>query len=52
MSGKSNVVWWLEQHGYPVEDRLVDRIFEAAKKSDRVLDDDAIRDLCTTLVRT
>ena len=52
MSGKSNVVWWLETHGYPVEDRLVDRIFEAAKKSDRVLDDAAIRDLCTVVART
>jgi 2-isopropylmalate synthase len=52
MSGKSNVVWWLEQHGYPADEKTVDRIFEAAKKSDRVLDDDVIRGLVAPLVRS
>jgi 2-isopropylmalate synthase len=45
MSGKSNVVWWLEHHGYTPDEKLVDRIFDAAKKSDRVLSDDALREL-------
>src|SRR6185503_17259114 len=27
MSGKSNVVFWLERHGHPADDELVDRIF-------------------------
>jgi 2-isopropylmalate synthase len=45
MSGKSNVVWWLEHHGYPAEERTVDRIFDAAKKSSRVLSDEALHDL-------
>src|SRR6478736_9973663 len=30
MSGKSNVVFWLERHGYTASDELVDRIFTLA----------------------
>ena len=37
MSGRSNVVFWLEQHGVPVTDDLVDRVFAGAKASSRVL---------------
>ena len=37
MSGKSNVVFWLERHGFTAEDELVDRIFRRAKCSSRVL---------------
>jgi 2-isopropylmalate synthase len=37
MSGKSNVLWWLERHGIPVSDRVVDRIYQRAKRSDHTL---------------
>jgi 2-isopropylmalate synthase len=37
MSGKSNVVFWLERHGYPATEELVDRVFARAKKSNAVL---------------
>src|SRR3954466_6981205 len=37
MSGKSNVVFWLERHGYTATDELVDRIFSRAKASATVL---------------
>jgi 2-isopropylmalate synthase len=37
MSGKSNVLWWLERHGVPVSERVVDRIYERAKQSDHTL---------------
>jgi 2-isopropylmalate synthase len=37
MSGKSNVVFWLERHGYTASDELVDRIFTKAKSSATVL---------------
>jgi 2-isopropylmalate synthase len=46
MSGKSNVVYWLARHGVAETDAVVDRIFEAAKQSSRVLTDDEIRALC------
>jgi 2-isopropylmalate synthase len=39
MSGKSNVIFWLEKHGKPADDATVNRIFEAAKQSARVLTD-------------
>jgi 2-isopropylmalate synthase len=42
MSGKSNVVFWLEQHGVSVTDDLVARILDIAKKSSRVLTDDEL----------
>jgi 2-isopropylmalate synthase len=47
MSGKSNVVYWLARHGIPETDELVNRIFEVAKQSPRVLTDDEVRALCT-----
>jgi len=37
MSGKSNVVFWLERHGVPPDDELVERIFRRAKASPTVL---------------
>ena len=45
MSGKSNVVWWLESRGYPAEPALVDRIFDHAKRTDHILTDDEIAGL-------
>ncbi len=46
MSGKSNVVFWLERRGIDVSDDLVDRIFRKAKQSDRTLTEDEILDCC------
>jgi 2-isopropylmalate synthase len=46
LSGKSNVVFWLEKRGIKATDDLVDRIFTAAKKSDCVLTEESIRALC------
>jgi 2-isopropylmalate synthase len=37
MSGKSNVVFWLECHGVTADEELVDRIFRRAKGSAMVL---------------
>jgi 2-isopropylmalate synthase len=37
MSGKSNVIFWLERRGLAVTDEIVDRIFAAAKSSTRTL---------------
>ena len=37
MSGKSNIVFWLEKRGYAATDDLVDRIFARAKSSATVL---------------
>jgi isopropylmalate/homocitrate/citramalate synthase len=45
MSGKSNVIYWLESRGYPAEPGLVDRIFDEAKRSDHILTDPEIETL-------
>ncbi|HET9263573.1 MAG TPA: LeuA family protein [Vicinamibacterales bacterium] len=42
MSGKSNVVYWLEKRGLPASDEVVDRIFAKAKSSASVLTEQEI----------
>ena len=50
MSGKSNVVFWLERRGLPADESLVERIFAKAKSSPSVLTEDEIRALCLPAV--
>jgi len=42
MSGRSNVLFWLEEHGLQPTDAVVDRILAAAKGSVRLLTDDEL----------
>ena len=42
MSGKSNVVFWLERHGIEAEEDLVERLFRRAKSSSTVLTEQEI----------
>ena len=42
MSGKSNVVFWLEHRAIPADEELVDRIFRRAKASPTVLTESEI----------
>jgi 2-isopropylmalate synthase len=51
MSGKSNIVYWLERHRVPASDALVNRIFDAAKQSARVLTDSEVQALCAEAAR-
>ena len=46
MSGKSNVLFWLERHGIAANDELVDRIYKRAKASDRLLTEAEILECC------
>ena len=39
MSGRSNVMFWLEKRGLNASDEAIDRIFAKAKGSDAVLTD-------------
>jgi 2-isopropylmalate synthase len=43
MSGESNVVFWLESHGYEATRDRVARILDAAKASDRLLTEEELR---------
>ena len=46
MSGKSNVLFWLERHKIPPDEALVARLLDAAKQSSRVLSEDELLALC------
>ncbi len=46
MSGMSNIVYWLHEHGFQAEERLVEAIFRAAKEHNRVLSDDELVQIC------
>ena len=48
MSGKSNVLWWLERHGIPVSDGIVNRIYQRAKQSDHTLSEAEILECVPT----
>lgn len=46
MSGKSNVVFWLERKGIVPSEAVVDNIFKLAKSSDRCLTEEEILSCC------
>jgi 2-isopropylmalate synthase len=45
LSGRANVVYWLDRRGLPMTDAVIDRILAAAKASPRVLTEVEIRAL-------
>jgi 2-isopropylmalate synthase len=45
LSGRSNVVFWLESRNLPANDEIVDRIFAAAKASNRTLTHDQVQSI-------
>ena len=51
MSGKSNVLFWLEKRGIKPTDELVEKIFVRAKQADRLLTEVELLELCGQPVR-
>src|SRR5580658_4942577 len=51
MSGKSNVLFWLERRGIPATDDLVERIYQRAKASDHTLTDAELVECLPATVR-
>ncbi len=51
MSGKSNVLFWLEKRGIKPTDELVEKIFARAKQADRLLTEVELLELCGQPVR-
>src|ERR1700684_2891608 len=51
MSGKSNVLFWLERRGIPATDDLVDRIYQHAKASDHTLSDAEVTECLPAAVK-
>jgi 2-isopropylmalate synthase len=52
MSGKSNVIFWLERRGMTASPEVVDRIFQRAKTSDHCLSDEEILSCCQDISAT
>jgi 2-isopropylmalate synthase len=48
MSGKSNVLFWLERHKISASDEIVDRIYQRAKQSDHTLSEQEILECIPT----
>jgi 2-isopropylmalate synthase len=46
MSGKSNIIFWLEKQGIQPTEELVEKIFVRAKRADRLLTEMEIQELC------
>jgi isopropylmalate/homocitrate/citramalate synthase len=51
MSGKSNVLYWLEKRGVAATDDLVERIYQRAKGSDHTLSEAEIAECLPTTVK-
>jgi 2-isopropylmalate synthase len=51
MSGKSNVIYWLEKRGIRPSDELVEKIFARAKQADRLLTEVELLELCGQPIR-
>ncbi len=47
MSGKSNILYWLNRRGIPAPDDVVERIFRRAKAADRLLSESEILECCS-----
>ncbi|MEC9174081.1 MAG: 2-isopropylmalate synthase [Candidatus Thermoplasmatota archaeon] len=43
MSGRSNIVFWLEKNGYQPDEKLVNHLFEIAKSQRRLMDDEEVK---------
>jgi 2-isopropylmalate synthase len=52
MSGESNVISWLEDHGIEPTGERVKAVFQRAKTVDRVLTDEEIRTVVGSLAGT
>lgn len=51
MSGKSNVLFWLERRGIPASEEVVERIYQRAKASDHTLSDAEIVECLPAVVK-
>ena len=43
MSGRSNIIYWLERNGFEVTDELVAHLFDLAKSQRRLMSDEEVK---------
>ena len=51
MSGKSNVIYWLEKRGIEPDENRVNRIYERAKAATGVLEESEIHEVVVSQIR-
>ena len=49
LSGRSNVIYWLEKRSITASDELVDRIFAAAKQAERIMTEQEIQTIVLSM---
>ena len=42
MSGRSNIIWWLENNGFEPKEELVAHLFEVAKSKRKLMSDEEV----------
>ena len=42
MSGRSNIIWWLQNNGYEASEDLVSHMFEVAKSQRRLMSNEEV----------
>jgi len=52
MSGKSNVLHWLESRGIELQEDVIERIYQRAKQSDRLLTEREILECCEAAAKS
>ena len=52
MSGRSNIVFWLEKNGYQPSENLVNYLFEVAKSKRRLMEDEEVKNEVNSFLGT
>ena len=50
MSGRSNIIWWLEKNNFEPTDELVAHLFEVAKSKRRLMSDDEVTNVVNSFI--
>ena len=52
MSGRSNIIWWLENNGFEPKDELVAYLFEVAKSKRKLMSDEEVTNVVEDFLST
>jgi hypothetical protein len=50
MSGRSNIIWWLEKNSFEPTEELVAHLFEVAKSKRRLMSDNEVKEVVSTFI--
>ena len=52
MSGRSNIIWWLENNGFEPKEELVAHLFEVAKSKRKLMSDEEVTQVVQDFLQT